>query len=75
MDRCEVCCPICKSSMDWMRGYGRECRCCSKECHQEFERRRAVAIMGNRHRCEKCGGLLLHSRLTGYVCSQEACRG
>ena len=46
MSVCKVYCPICKWEMDWMRGYGRECRCCSKECHTEFEWRRTLAIMG-----------------------------
>lgn len=39
-------CPICKSEMDGMRGYGREARCCDAECYREWEWRRTLAIMG-----------------------------
>lgn len=46
MTTCEVKCPICGQPMNWMTGYGRECRCCCKECHDEFEWRRTLAIVG-----------------------------
>jgi len=42
----KTCCPICMAEMEWMRGYGRDARCCGKECYREFEWRRTLAIMG-----------------------------
>jgi hypothetical protein len=47
---CEVYCPICRSPFDWMHSYGAQRRCCGKECHEEFEWRRALAIMGKPYR-------------------------
>ncbi len=44
--RLEICCPICRSQFDYHRGYGRECRCCDKECHDEFNRRYSYSILG-----------------------------
>lgn len=44
--RCEIKCCICGGSMDWMRGYGRDQRCCGRECHQEFDWRRTLASLG-----------------------------
>ena len=41
----KVHCPICKGEMDGMKGYGRESHCCDKECHDEWEWRRTLAIM------------------------------
>jgi hypothetical protein len=46
MSPCHVYCPICRNLFDWMRGYGRDCRCCCKECHDDFEWRRTHAILG-----------------------------
>lgn len=46
----KVYCPICKSEMDGMRAYGRESRCCGKVCHEEWEWRRALAVMGEQYR-------------------------
>lgn len=37
-------CPICKAEMDGMNGYGREARCCDRECYEEWEWRRTFAI-------------------------------
>ncbi len=54
----EVYCPICRHEFDGMHGYGRDWgkwksreirrdwKCCSKECHDEAEWRRTLAIMG-----------------------------
>lgn len=41
----KVHCPICRNEFDGMRPYGREWPCCSKECHDEAEWRRTLAIM------------------------------
>lgn len=45
----KVHCPICRREFDGMRAYGRESHCCSKECHDECEWRRTLAIMGKRY--------------------------
>lgn len=42
----KVHCPICKSECDGMKTVGRESHCCDRECHREWEWRRALAIMG-----------------------------
>ena len=39
-------CPICGKAMDGMHPYGRDSHCCSKDCNQEWEWRRTLAIMG-----------------------------
>lgn len=41
----KVRCPICGGEMDGMKGYGREARCCDKECYEEWEWRRTLAIL------------------------------
>lgn len=46
MTPCLTHCPICQGQFDWMYGYGRDNRCCCKECHDEFEWRRTLAILG-----------------------------
>jgi len=46
-------CPVCTREYDWMRGYGREIRCCSKDCHDEAEWRRTLAILGKEYRPRK----------------------
>jgi hypothetical protein len=46
MTRCELYCPVCRQPFDWLRGYGRDIRCCCKSCHDEAEWRRTLAIMG-----------------------------
>ena len=38
-------CPICRGEMDGMKGYGREANCCDRECYEEWEWRRTLAIM------------------------------
>lgn len=43
---CDVKCCVCGRAMDWMRRYGREGCSCSRACHQEFEWRRTLAILG-----------------------------
>ena len=48
--QCLLHCPVCRAEFDWLRGYGREIRCCSKECHDEAEWRRTLAIMGKTYR-------------------------
>lgn len=45
----KVHCPICKGEINGMTAYGRESRCCDKECHEEWEWRRAIAIMGKQY--------------------------
>ncbi len=42
----KVHCPICKAEMDGMHGYGREANCCDKECYEEWQWRKAGAILG-----------------------------
>jgi len=42
----KVHCPICKTEMNGMRGYGREAKCCDQECYQEWEWRKTLAILG-----------------------------
>lgn len=46
MGHCKVFCSICRTEMNWMTRYGREGTCCDKECHDEFEWRRTLAILG-----------------------------
>lgn len=41
----KVHCPICKREFDGMRAYGRDWKCCCKECHDEVEWRRTLAIV------------------------------
>jgi hypothetical protein len=50
LSRCDVLCCICKTPLDWHKRYGREGCCCSRECHDEFEWRRTLAIMGKEYR-------------------------
>lgn len=49
MTRCSLFCPVCRREFDWMRGYGRDIRCCCKDCHDEAEWRRAGAILGKEY--------------------------
>ena len=49
MGKCRLYCPVCRSEMDWHKGYGREIRCCGKECHDEAEWRRTLSIMGKEY--------------------------
>lgn len=42
----KVHCPICCCEMDGMKAYGRESHCCGPTCHNEWEWRRTLAIMG-----------------------------
>lgn len=46
-------CPICRSEMDWHKAYGRDIRCCCKECHDEAEWRRTLSILGEEYRPQK----------------------
>ncbi len=46
MGKMELFCPVCRQPFDWMRGYGRDIRCCGKTCHDEAEWRRTLAILG-----------------------------
>jgi hypothetical protein len=43
---CLLHCPVCRSEFNWHRGYGREIRCCCRECYQEAEWRRVLSILG-----------------------------
>jgi hypothetical protein len=45
-----VFCPICKGEMDGLAGYGREAKCCSRDCYHEWEWRRTLAIMKQPYR-------------------------
>ncbi len=47
--RCEFYCPVCRQQFDWMRGYGKDIRCCGRECHVEAEWRRTLAILGKEY--------------------------
>lgn len=42
--RMSVFCPICKTEMGGMRGYG-ESNTCGERCHREWEWRRTLAIL------------------------------
>lgn len=46
----EVFCCICKQTFDGMRHYGRDAMCCSKQCWEEYEWRRTLAILGKPYR-------------------------
>lgn len=47
----KVRCPICCKELDGMRGRGRDnINCCGKECYQEWEWRKTLAIMGEEYR-------------------------
>jgi len=39
-------CPVCGHEHDWHRGYGRDIRCCSKDCYAEADWRRCLSILG-----------------------------
>ena len=41
----KVHCPICKTEMNGMKGYGRNARCCDRECYEEWTWRETLAIM------------------------------
>lgn len=43
---CVLYCPVCRREFDWHKGYGREIRCCGKECHDEVAWQRTLSIMG-----------------------------
>lgn len=45
----ELYCPVCRNLFNWWRGYGREIRCCCKECHEEADWRRTLAILGKEY--------------------------
>ncbi len=42
----KVHCPICRAELDGMHGYGREAKCCDRECYEEWEWRQTLAVMG-----------------------------
>lgn len=48
--RLNLYCPICRTSFDWHKGYGQMVRCCCRECHEEWEWRRALSLMGKEYR-------------------------
>lgn len=48
--RMKVHCPICRNEMDGLQSYGREAKCCCRECHDEWEWRKTLAIMGQSYR-------------------------
>ena len=46
-------CPICRGEFDGMRGYGRADKCCCKQCYDEWEWRKTLAIMGKPYQPRK----------------------
>ncbi len=68
----KVHCPICQSEMDGMKAYGRESRCCGKDCHEEWEWRRTLAIMGKKY-FGKGSFTCLHCHSAD--CGSELCDG
>jgi len=44
-----VYCAICRKEMDGMKAYGRVPCCCGKVCWNEWEWRRALAILGKEY--------------------------
>ena len=42
----KVHCPICRSEFDGIRSYGSQSHCCGKDCYDEWQWRRTLAIMG-----------------------------
>jgi hypothetical protein len=42
----KVHCPICKGEFDGMKCYGREARCCDRECYDEWQWRYALSVTG-----------------------------
>lgn len=45
----KVHCPICRNEMDGMKGYGRNANCCCRQCYEEWEWRKTLAIMGKQY--------------------------
>ncbi len=50
MKECLLFCPVCRNEYDWHKGYGRDIRCCGKDCHDEAEWRRTLSILGEEYR-------------------------
>lgn len=50
---CLLFCPVCGQEYDWHTGYGRDIRCCCRQCHEEAEWRRALSILGQQYRPQK----------------------
>ena len=50
--RLSIRCCICGAECDGMRGYG-QARVCDKECHNELEWRRSLAILGKPYTPQK----------------------
>jgi len=44
-----VYCPICRGEFNGMMSYGRS-NCCSRICHEEWEWRRTVSILGKEYK-------------------------
>lgn len=45
MSPLKIFCPICKEVMDYHKGYGRDQRCCGRQCYEEFDWRMALSIL------------------------------
>lgn len=45
----KVYCPICKVECNGMKTYGKESHTCSKECHEEWEWRKTLAILNKEY--------------------------
>lgn len=44
-DRMDIYCCICRTPIDGLKAYGREGVCCGKTCYDEYELRRACAVL------------------------------
>ena len=49
----KVYCPICRNEFNGMIGYGSEANCCGKQCYDEWQWRRTLAILGNAYEPRK----------------------
>ena len=50
MSECLLHCPVCRDEFNYHRGYGREIRCCGKQCHDEAQWRLTLSILGKPYR-------------------------
>lgn len=51
---CEIYCPICKETMNYIHGYGYKLACCSKKCYLEFDWRLTLSILGKEYYPDPC---------------------
>lgn len=50
MTHCKTRCCICGCEIDWHHRYGREAPCCGKLCHDEFQWRYTLSVLGKPYR-------------------------